>query len=185
MSNNVSLALLVLVSAAVGVGVGRLLGAESAPAAGEVVVAAGTEASLDRIEGALREILAEFRTGRAGLPAPSPGPTLVAKGKPPAATNVEAASGPASELNSSGPEGAMLPAAVHKRLVVLGDWDESQETRRRWLFTSDRRALKWFGAPDEVLIPNPGQEAWIYKGVDGRDEDRVLTFTRGRLTRID
>lgn len=184
MSNNVSLALLVLVSAAVGVGVGHLLGTDSAPAAGQVGTTEA-DASLDRIEGALREILAELRTGRGGLPAPSPGPGLAAKGKPPAATAVEAATGRASELNSGGPEGALLPVAAHKRLVALGDWEESQETRRRWIFTSDRRALRWFGAPDEVLIPNPGQEAWLYKGVDGRDEDRVLTFTRGRLTRID
>ena len=52
--------------------------------------------------------------------------------------------------------------------------------RKRWLFLSEREALKWFGMPDSVSASENG-ELWIY----GNALDSVqLVFHHGRLVEV-
>ncbi len=142
-------------------------------------------AALERIEGLLAEILAETRHART-VGSDAPGLKTIAEPAPaqpqPAQPVREDLRG---NLNPADPGGRLLPPAEKKRLAPIDDWDEDEETRRRWMFLSQKRALAWFGTPDEVSILESGAETWLYWAVDGRKEQRQLTFSRGRLTRID
>lgn len=187
MSQPITIALLIVCGAVLGLGLASVLGEgdatlTDAPLHGS---SAATEASLLRIEGLLAGLLAEMQASTPQPTTAPTGPTLAPTKRAPterARTRpaLSAPPEPQDPLNEGGPAGGSLPEPRADRLAGIGEWSKNKALRRQWLFTSERQALDWFGTPDQVNAGD-AHETWVYEGEEEEDDTYYLQFHRGRL----
>ena len=79
----------------------------------------------------------------------------------------------------------MLPEPDTRAIeAVPRDWWDSSETSRAWLFLSEREVLRRLGTPNQVNMHDNG-ESWVYRMEDDEVSDLHITFSRGRIIRMD
>lgn len=76
----------------------------------------------------------------------------------------------------------LLPPPDPRALESARSFEASEETRREWMFLSEREVIRRLGIPQSVFVADGG-EYWVWKAADGKEV--VANFNNGRLLRID